>query len=276
MKRIELEDADVRRNIRAELTKGNIVGVSNSLRIYAKGTMLEGIIKEIVKDPLVNRYSESRCFYNENIKISNLLDVLLLDIYRDNLQSMDTGYKTILAKALASNYVSLSLKDVLKDKSKITDDIIVDDFSGDKISFKVKVSNTALVVCGIVKDDELVVTTPSVVRDSFTEWGIIAVTRIAGFSKVSLNYLPLNIKGKGDYISNNNNKLFVIEVVEGSSGKISISHIHGVKSDDVIYFDSSLGIVNNKIVFNEVEIAGVMESKHDVPLEILYNGVKDD
>lgn len=307
---MQLEDMDMRRAIRAGLRRGDeSARIKALLSVYAEKTALEGLLGKISKDPASPGYIESRAFLLHNHTVSNLLDVLLLDLFREEFGGMDTSLKDALLVSLLNapqercglldEFKLLPLADgrrILHDGYSIKSIEIVKEtgqgtagqeatqaeaqpakcFTALNIvldpyheKFDLDVK-AAAVNLGVIGSERLVVLNPDKIFSPVLEWALATFAKLAGFAQLA--YVPVPVGDETPYFSQLDGRLFIASK-EGR--RIVLSSIAGIESEEGIFITPSLLVNNGIVIFNGREIGKTSEGMHSIPLEALLEGVSN-
>lgn len=286
--RMELEDRDLRRAIRAELRNKNTARAGPMVRLYAKETLLEGMIARAVEMAAGRGYSEQRCFLPQYERLSTLLDAILLELYREEFAGLDSSQKDVLHDAL------LLIAGVPKRKTSLLDElkgipekdgrrVVAEGVSILQISQPYHPENRADIKIGLnpypdefeyeagaaAEDATLRITRPHEVLSSIMEWALITACRLLGFEGIAYR-----LKKVGNAGGKETEPAYVEEMrrlfrVSSECGYIMVREINGIEVDGGIYLTPALRIADGKLFFRGLEIGDVGGRTHPVRLEAL-------
>lgn len=292
MKVMTFEDTDVRRAIRVELGNRNGDKVGPLLASYSNGRgLLEGLLTRIREDPERERYSERRCFYPKNEKLSGRLSALLLEIFREELGNMDVDYKgTLLAALLSRGVVPIPLLEALDALRESREGSLSDGFrimevtpdGGIRVSLSLFGESEGKVeVSGRIEEEILTILSPERVIAQPLEWTLISFARMAGLEGIEYKAEPVNmalIEGgepaSCSYLQTGDNRFFRVERAE--EGRVRVVNIRAIESEGSLLLDPHLALTPEEIRFGDLTIAARGSAMHEIPLERLLTVVGDE
>ena len=260
---MNLEDEDVRLAIISELKRKRVERLTPLIDIYSKNTKLREIVN-LIQNNYPNRYEERLCFYPGYKEISGLFDVIMFDIFRDNIRDFDAEFKEVIFKAIIGNRKingTLNIGGLLKglNGKELSTGFRIDYVESDTNFYVIHTTfdplqsnNGTLKVSFKLKDNDAELIQPKTVMSSLFEWAIITFARLAGFRTLSFNYRPIDEKRehfleKDSYfdVRKENDKIKVsnIKFIRTNAGYIVDPYIF--MNDDGIYFNDDLLVPKN-------------------------------